>query len=151
VNVDRIIEVLRDWCPSGQVERSSAPLNEVCVSLPAACLRVAVHLLTERFGVTHLSTITGQDRDGQIELLYHFWDRQGLTLRIALPRTRAYVETVIDLIPGAAFYEREVSEMLDVTFTGHADMERLFLPDDWEGRGPLRSEFAGGAGEEEDG
>ncbi|MBN1641338.1 MAG: NADH-quinone oxidoreductase subunit C [Anaerolineae bacterium] len=143
MNIDRILEVLREWCALGQLDTRRAPLNEVFVSLPSACLRVAVQLLSERFGVHHLSTITGQDVDGRIELLYHFWDGQGLTLRLVLPRERPQVETLIDLIPGAAYYEREIGEMLGVRFAGHEDMQPLFLPDDWDGAPPLRRDFAG--------
>jgi NADH:ubiquinone oxidoreductase subunit C len=150
VNIDQILEALHERCPLGQLERERGSLDEVFVSLPPACLRIAVQLLLERFGVYHLSTITGQDLDGRIELLYHFWDGQGLTLRVDLPRERAQVETLIDLIPGVAFYEREVHEMLHVTFAGHADMEPMFLSDDWGGEPPLRREFTGG-GEREEG
>jgi NADH:ubiquinone oxidoreductase subunit C len=149
VNVARILEVLHEWCPSEPLVEERIPINEVFVSLRPDCLRVAVHLLAERFGVYHLSTITGQDRDGQIELLYHFWEGQGLTLRIALPRDRPQVETVIDLIPGAEYYEREVSEMLHVTFEGHVDMKPMFLADDWGGEPPLRREFGAERGEED--
>ena len=149
MNVARILEVLHEWCPAGDLEIVHAPRDEVLVSLPPACLRVAVQLLTERFGVYHLSTITGQDLDGRIELLYHFWEGQGLTLRVALPRERAQVETVVDLIPGATYYEREVSEMLHVDFAGHANMQPMFLSDDWAGEPPLRREFNGAPEQEE--
>ena len=150
MNVERILEVLHEWCPLAELETASAPLDEVFVSLPPAYLRVAVQLLTERFGIYHLSTITGQDLDGRIELLYHFWEGQGLTLRVDLPRERARVDTLVDLIPGVAFYEREVSEMLHVTFAGHADMQPMFLSDDWGGEPPLRREFTGGNEQEGD-
>ena len=101
-----------------------------------------MRLLVERFDLRHLSTITGQDTASEIELLYHFWDRQGLTLRTLLPGQEPHIATVTDLIPGASFYEREVSEMLHVTFDGHPDPRPLLLPDDWNGEAPLRTEFS---------
>jgi NADH:ubiquinone oxidoreductase subunit C len=45
---------------------------------------------------------------------------------------------VIDLIPGAVFYEREIVEMLDVVFEWHPVSGFLVLPDDWYGEAPLR-------------
>jgi NADH-quinone oxidoreductase subunit C len=118
----------------------TVPIGETFVTLPACCIHPAVQLLVEQFGVYHLSTITGQDTGEAIELLYHFWDGQGLTLCTSLPRADARIATLVDLIPGAAFYEREVGEMLGVTFEGHPDPRPLLLPDDWDGGAPLRKE-----------
>lgn len=145
MNVDQVLHALREYCPPDRMAVRTAPIDETYVTLPAVHLRTAVRLLVERFRVTHLSTISGQDRDGEIELLYHFWDRHGLTLRVVVPRARAQVDTLIDLIPGAAFYEREIAEMLHVAFIGHPDPAPLLLPDDWGGEPPLRRDFASGA------
>jgi NADH-quinone oxidoreductase subunit C len=116
------------------------PIDETFVALPAGCVHPATQVLVERFDLRHLSTITGQDTGSEIELLYHFWDGTGLTLRTSLPREEPHIATLTDLIPGAAFYEREVSEMLGVTFDGHPDPRALLLPDDWDGEPPLRQQ-----------
>jgi len=57
---------------------------------------------------------------------------------VALPREGARVRTLTETIPGADFYEREVGEMLGVTFEGHPGPEHLLLPEDWESEPPLR-------------
>lgn len=138
----RILALLQEAWPHERPEARTMPIGEHVLELPPQALRPAVQVLLERAGVYHLSTITGQDVDGQIELLYHFWARGGLTLRISLPRDGTSVETITDLIPGAAFYEREIVEMLGVNFVGHPDPQPLLLPEDWEGDPPLRQEFA---------
>ena len=140
MNVDLILNVLREIFPTKTIEAQSAPMDETFVELPPDCIPPAVKLLVERFDLRHLSTITGQDTGREIELLYHFWDGGGLTLRTSLPREEPHIATLTDLIPGAAFYEREVSEMLDVTFDGHPDLRALLLPDDWDGEAPLRQQ-----------
>jgi NADH-quinone oxidoreductase subunit C len=142
VNVPRILALLQEALPDAHLEVQAMPIDEHVIVLPPTALRPALQALLERSEVYHLSTITGQDMDGQIELLYHFWRGGGLTLRISLPRERTSVETITDLIPGAAFYEREIAEMLGVTFLGHPDPQPLLLPEDWEGDPPLRREFA---------
>jgi len=140
MNVDLILNMLREIFPTKTIEAQSAPMDETFVELPPDCIPPAVKLLVERFDLRHLSTITGQDTGREIELLYHFWDGGGLTLRTSLPREEPHIATLTDLIPGAAFYEREVSEMLDVTFDGHPDLRALLLPDDWDGEAPLRQQ-----------
>ena len=142
MNADQIVQALSAIQPSVPLDVQRVPVDELFVTLSSVHLRQAVQVLLERFDLYHLSTITGQDMDGKIELLYHFWDGGGLTLRTSVGREEARIATLTDLIPGAAFYEREVSEMLHVTFDGHPDPRPLLLPDDWNGKAPLRTEFS---------
>ena len=140
MNVELILRAVREAFPTDTIEVRSVPLAETFVALPPKCIHPVVRLLVERFNLRHLSTITGQDTGSEIELLYHFWDCEGLTLRTSLPLEPARIATLTDLIPGAAFYEREVSEMLRVSFDGHPDPRALLMPDDWDGEPPLRVE-----------
>jgi NADH:ubiquinone oxidoreductase subunit C len=142
-----ILDVLAEVHPPARESARRIPIAETVVELPADQLRPAVQALIEHLGLWQLSAITGQDRGGQIELLYHFWDTEGLTLRTTLPREGAHVATLTDLIPGAAFYEREVHEMLGVTLDGFPDPQPLLLPDDWDEGAPLRA--PGGPGGKE--
>lgn len=142
MKVDLILEALREVFPSQTIEVRRVPIDETFVTLPPACICPAAQVLVEQFGIYHLSTITGQDTGNEIQLLYHFWDGEGLTLCTSLSRGDAHIATLTDLLPGAAFYEREVSEMLHVTFEGHPDPRKLLLPDDWGGEAPLRKGFS---------
>ena len=132
----------------------TVPVNDTWITLPAHCLRPAVLVLIEQFGVRHLSTITAQDMadesmpgGGHIQVLYHFWRGQGWTLCVHLPLQDPRLPTLTDLIPGAAFYEREAAEMLGITFTESPDSSPLILPDDWEGGAPLRRAYTPGSRE----
>ena len=138
MNVELVLESLRENFSTELLEPQAVPIDETFVTLPPDCIHAAVQVLVERFDLRHLSAITGEDTGGEIVLLYHFWDGHGLTLRTLLPRQDAHITTVTDLIPGAAFYEREVSEMLGVAFDGHPAPRTLLLPDDWAGEPPLR-------------
>ncbi len=136
----QIVPALQEAFPDDIEDVRAMPVDETVVMVSIAGLREIIGHLVEVLNVPHLSTITGQEVDGGIELLYHFWHGSGLTLRVLLPLDALQIATVTDIIPGAAFYEREIVEMLGVTFVGHQDPLRLFLPDDWDGPPPLRKE-----------
>jgi len=56
-----------------------------------------------------------------------------------VPESETTVASLTDLYPGVDFAEREVYDLLGVTFEGHPDLTRILLPDDWEGH-PLRKD-----------
>ena len=130
--VEAILQVLREMFPIETIEVQAVPIDESFIVLPPNCIHRATEVLVDRFNLSHLSTITGQDTGSAIELLYHFWDGSGLTLRTSLPREGPHIATLTDLIPGAALFEREVCEMLGVTFDGHPNPRPLLLPDSWD-------------------
>ncbi len=114
--------------------------NEETIEIPKNHLHKAVEHLTGHFHPMHLSTITADIpvEDGEkIHLLYHFWKAKGFSLLIVLDKNTPELETIIDLIPGADFYEREVAEMYGVHFTNREETPPLLLPDDWNQNPPM--------------
>ena len=137
---EELLAALQAHFPEHDLEGHGVPADDLFITIPADGLRAAVSILLEDFDLLHLSTITGQIREENIELLYHFWDRHGVTLRVLLPKDTPTSASLTDLIPGADFYEREIWEMLGVTFEGHPDLRPLLMPDDWQGEHPLGPE-----------
>ena len=64
-------------------------------------------------------------------------------VRVQVPATDAEVATLFDLYPGTEAMEREAYDLLGIVFTGHPDMTRILLPEDWEGH-PLRKDYGVG-------
>ena len=66
-----------------------------------------------------------------------------IRLRVQVPADDAEVPTLFDLYPGTEAMEREAYDLLGIVFTGHPDMTRILLPEDWEGH-PLRKDYGVG-------
>jgi NADH-quinone oxidoreductase subunit C len=92
-----------------------------------------------------LSNLSGVDykADGQIEIVYHLYSythRHSIVLKTRTPRDNAVVPSVEKVWKAANWHEREVYDLLGVKFTGHPDLRRLLMPEDWVGH-PLRKDF----------
>ncbi|MCB2202646.1 NADH-quinone oxidoreductase subunit C [bacterium] len=120
---------------------STGIMNDFTTTIPTSHLTEIVSVLMEDFDVFHLSAITAQIRtenEDKIELLYHFWQGVGFTLMTAVPTSEPKIDTLMALIPGADFYEREVAEMFGVEFTGREETPHLLLSDKWKQGPPFR-------------
>lgn len=85
----------------------------------------------------------GGDSAGQIDVVYHLWSyarAHGCQLRVRLDRAQPEVATVSTVWPDANWYERETWDLLGVRFTGHPNLKRIMMPEDWVGH-PLRKDY----------
>ena len=79
----------------------------------------------------------------RMEVVYHLYSythRHVFVLKVMLPRESPAVPTVEGVWGVANWHEREAFDLFGITFTGHSDMRRILLPDDWEGH-PLRKDW----------
>jgi NADH-quinone oxidoreductase subunit C len=74
-----------------------------------------------------------------VVVLVSLQDRQRLRVRVQLDDGQA-LATLFDLYPGTEAMEREVYDMFGISFTGHPDLTRILMPEDWEGY-PLRKDY----------
>ncbi len=78
--------------------------------------------------------------EGSFRLIYQL-DGKGKmeTLELSVPRKKPVVKSITNLFPNSDFYEREIHDLFGVEFEGNPRLhEKLFLPDDWKGKPPLR-------------
>ena len=92
-----------------------------------------------------LCTASGMEMREGIEIIYHLAREDKKTLinvKTLVPFPDLKIDSVGKKIPAFSWIEREMNEMLGVTFVGHPDMRRLILADSFpKGKYPLRKNF----------
>lgn len=109
-----------------------------------ADLHAEMKRLHDEEGMDFLLNLVGEDwmEDG-IGVVYQLENtktgKQACVKCVAADRDNAYIPTVSDLWDIANIYEREVYDYYGVIFTGHPDMRRIFMREDWVGH-PFRKD-----------
>ena len=102
-------------------------------------------LSTPGLELDHCDDLTALDwpKRNVIEVVYHLFSyrhRHGIVLKVEADRANPVVPSVESIWKSANWMERECYDMFGVTFTGHPDLRRILLPDDWSGF-PLRKDW----------
>lgn len=61
-------------------------------------------------------------------------------VRAFVSGTSPVIDSNTDLFAGANWTEREIFDLYGIVFTGHPDLKRILMPDDYEGH-PLRKDY----------
>ncbi len=99
-----------------------------------------------------LSSVTATDHPGTEPRFWIVYELRSvehahrLRLKVGLPADDPHVASVTQLFPTADWHERETWDLFGVVFDGHPDLERILLPDDWEGHPLRKDEELGGVG-----
>jgi len=113
-------------------------------SLDAADLPEAARWLRARLPGCRLATSTGIDlRDG-VGVYYHFVVNGSplvVTLKVLLAKPDPHAPSLAPQIAAAEWIEREIQDLLGVTFDGHPDPRRLLKDESMAGERPLRRDF----------
>ena len=106
-------------------------------------LDVARHLRDA--GFDFCSDVTASDwpqrpqRFDVIYCLYSIRDKHRIRLKVRAAEQEP-VPSVTGIWPAANWLEREVYDMFGVRFTGHPDLRRILMPEDWQGH-PQRKDY----------
>ncbi len=87
---------------------------------------------------------TAVDRTPNLEMVYHLNStahRHDMVLKVVLEdRENPEVHSVNELWKAAELYENEIYDMFGIRFTGHPNLRRIMLGDEWPGF-PLRKDY----------
>jgi formate hydrogenlyase subunit 5 len=138
-----IVAALQNKFKDTSVQVQPAQLGKAEVWADASTHRDVLKVLLEEDEKTAVVAITGIDLGANLGVFYHIRTSKGgvITIKTEVPREEPRINTISDLIPGAAFHEMEVADLLGVVFEGHPSPGRLVLPDNWpDGVFPLRKD-----------
>ena len=139
LRLDTIREALGDL---GTVEQVRG--NRIKVTTKLETIREAILRAQSILSCDHVVQIAAVDNGKTLELVYHLTGphRMIIALAIEIPRDKPEVPTTSDLLPPAGIYERQIHDLLGITFRGHPDLKRIILNEDWpEGEYPLRKDW----------
>jgi NADH-quinone oxidoreductase subunit C len=97
-------------------------------------------------GYAFLASVHGVDyypEEPRLGVLYELLDMSRvdrITVKLRVPLDAPTVESVTADWPTANHQEREIYDMFGVLFSGHPDLRRILMPEDYEGH-PQRRDF----------
>ena len=94
------------------------------------------------WNITDVTAVDWPQRERRFDVVYHFLSpKLNLRLRVkAETDEMTPVPSIIEVFPGADWFERETYDLYGVLFTGHPDMRRILTDYGFEGH-PLRKDF----------
>lgn len=92
--------------------------------------------------LSNLTVVDWTERRPRFDVVYHLYSiarNHRLTVKVGCEDGEG-VPSVVDIWGTANWHERETYDLYGVEFLGHPNLERIFLPEDWEGH-PLRKDY----------
>jgi NADH-quinone oxidoreductase subunit C/D len=136
------------------------PEAVLCVEADTARSEVTVQVAADRIldvarflhdapeaSFDHLTDICSVDypEDRQrFEVVYHLHSltyHRRIRLKARVSEEEPTIASVTGIWKGAEFLEREVYDMMGISFAGHPDLRRILLPEDYAEGFPLRKDF----------
>ena len=146
-NANVVAEHLRSW-NANAVKEVIEFRGETTIVVPRELLRATAERCRADAALKYnfLSDATCVDRypaEPRFELSYHLVSiprKEKVRLRVWLAGNDPVVDSLVPVWPGANWLEREIFDLFGIRFSGHPDLRRILLPDDWEGH-PLRRDY----------
>jgi NADH-quinone oxidoreductase subunit C len=134
---------LEEQLPKGAIESS----QEGSLVVKSESLISVATFLKETPGLDfdYLTSVTGIDYNDYFEVVYHLTSMKhnhSLVLKTrCYDREEPMLPSVVSLWRGADFQEREIYDLMGISFDGHPNLKRIFL---WEGfpGHPLRKDYS---------
>lgn len=137
----------RELAPLSQITGQQPDLKTtrghlVSLDVDSTHLVAVCRFMRDQLGFDLLSCVSGVDMLDHLEVVYHLRSlsrKQILQLKVRASNDQPKVDSVVSVWPGANWLEREIYDLFGIRFTGHPDLRRILLDDDFEGYPLLKS------------
>ena len=94
------------------------------------------------YSIIDVTAVDWPGRERRFDVVYHLLSpKHNARIRVKTQiEEAAPVPSIIEVFPGADWFEREIYDLYGIVFTGHPDMRRLLTDYGFEGH-PLRKDF----------
>lgn len=144
------IQAIRQAFPDSQID-SKTFRDETTIMIAPEDVPLVARYLRDTGGLiyNYLSDISAVDyypdysRPGRFGVSYHMYSllyNRRLRLKTFVDEDEPIIPTVTNIWPAANWLEREIADMMGITFEGHPDPRRLLMPEDWHGH-PHRRDY----------
>jgi NADH-quinone oxidoreductase subunit C len=92
--------------------------------------------------IIDVTAVDWPERENRFDVVYHLLSpKNNIRVRVKVETDEVTpVPSIIDVFPGADWFERETYDLYGILFTGHPDMRRILTDYGFEGH-PLRKDF----------
>jgi NADH-quinone oxidoreductase subunit C len=133
----------------GKVGQGKEFRGDWSIDVDREIIRPAALYLRYELGFNLLLDITSVDYFGdepRFEVIYEFCvlggpnDQEHLRLKLKVSEDDPTVDSIVEAHQGADWHEREIFDMMGITFNGHPDLRRILM---WDGYPyhPLKKDF----------
>ncbi len=139
----KLLELLPSILNEPDVEYGTK-IDEVVLNVPSNLIHPickTLHLNTELF-FDYLRCLSVVDYKDILEINYHLFSytkRHKMVLKCELNPKKPVISSVSNIWKAANWFERESHDLFGVVFKDHPSLDRLLLPDDFEGNPGLKS------------
>nr|WP_245805883.1 NADH-quinone oxidoreductase subunit C [Bacillus alkalicellulosilyticus] len=146
--LDKYVKVISDNL--GEEVLEDAYINKLAKHVPTLVAKKETYYKIAQFlkhnevlSFDYLSELHGSDFETHMEIYNHFYSfktKENIALKVKIDRDQPEIDSLATVWEGANWPEREAYDLLGIQFSGHPNLTRIMLPDDWVGY-PLRKDY----------
>jgi NADH:ubiquinone oxidoreductase subunit C len=111
--------------------------NRLKIQVEAKNLIEIMEYIANELEFPSLEAISGVDWESYFEVVYHIdrWDGDPTVIQIHVKledRDNPEVPTITSIWASADWHEREVFDLYGIRISGHPNLKRLLLPEEWD-------------------